>query len=275
MGIKNYNPVTNGMRFSSGSDFSEVTKKNPENSLITILKNHAGRNNQGNITVRGKGGRVKRFYRIIDFKRNKYDIPAVVKAIEYDPNRSARIALLVYKDGEKRYILAPLKLHVGDMVVSGENAEPKVGNAIPIRNIPLGSFVHNIEMKPKAGGQIARSAGNMAQVMAREGKYAYIRLPSGEMRLINVECYATIGQVGNIEHSNINWGKAGRMRYKGKRPISRGVVMNPVDHPHGGGEGKSGTGGTPVTPWGIPTKGYRTRNNKKTDKFIVTRRKKK
>jgi len=275
MGIKNYNPVTNGMRFSSGSDFSEVTKKNPEKSLITILKNHAGRNNQGNITVRGKGGRVKRFYRIIDFKRNKYDIPAVVKAIEYDPNRSARIAMLVYKDGEKRYILAPLKLRVGDMVVSGENAEPKVGNAIPIRNIPVGSFVHNIEMKPKAGGQIARSAGNMAQVMAREGKYAHIRLPSGEMRLINVECYATIGQVGNIEHSNINWGKAGRMRYKGKRPISRGVVMNPVDHPHGGGEGKSGTGGTPVTPWGIPTKGYRTRNNKKTDKFIVTRRKKK
>ncbi len=275
MGIKNYNPVTNGMRFSSGSDFSEVTKKNPEKSLITILKNNAGRNNQGNITVRGKGGRVKRFYRIIDFKRNKYDIPAVVKAIEYDPNRSARIALLVYKDGEKRYILAPLKLRVGDVVVSGENAEPKVGNAMPIKNIPVGSFVHNIELKPKAGGQIARSAGNMAQVMAREGKYAYIRLPSGEMRLINVECYATIGQVGNIEHSNINWGKAGRMRHKGKRPISRGVVMNPVDHPHGGGEGKSGTGGTPVTPWGIPTKGYRTRNNKKTDKFIVTRRKKK
>lgn len=275
MGIKNYNPVTNGMRFSSGSDFSEVTKKNPEKSLITILKNRAGRNNQGNITVRGKGGRVKRFYRIIDFKRNKYDIPAVVKAVEYDPNRSARIAMLVYKDGEKRYILAPLKLRVGDTVISGENAEPKVGNAIPIRKIPVGSFVHNIEMKPKAGGQIARSAGNMAQVMAREGKYAHIRLPSGEMRLINVECYATIGQVGNIEHSNINWGKAGRMRHKGKRPISRGVVMNPVDHPHGGGEGKSGTGGTPVTPWGIPTKGYRTRNNKKTDKFIVTRRKKK
>ncbi len=275
MGIKNYNPVTNGMRFSSGSDFSEVTKTTPEKSLITIVKNHAGRNNQGNVTVRGKGGRVKRFYRIIDFKRNKYDIPAVVKAIEYDPNRSARIALLVYKDGEKRYILAPLKLHVGDMVASGENAEPKVGNAIPIRNIPVGSFVHNIELKPKAGGQMVRSAGNMAQVMAREGKYAHIRLPSGEMRLVNVECYATIGQVGNIEHSNINWGKAGRMRYKGKRPISRGVVMNPVDHPHGGGEGKSGTGGTPVTPWGIPTKGYRTRNNKKTDKFIVTRRKKK
>lgn len=275
MGIKNYNPVTNGMRFSSGSDFSEVTKRTPEKTLITILKNHAGRNNQGNITVRGKGGRVKRFYRIIDFKRNKYDIPAVVKAIEYDPNRSARIALLVYEDGEKRYILAPMKLHVGDIVVSGENAEPKVGNAIPIRNIPVGSFVHNIELKPKAGGQMVRSAGNMAQVMAREGKYAHIRLPSGEMRLVNVECYATIGQVGNIEHSNINWGKAGRMRYKGKRPISRGVVMNPVDHPHGGGEGKSGTGGTPVTPWGIPTKGYRTRNNKRTDKFIVTRRKKK
>ncbi len=275
MGIKTYKPNTNGRRFASTLDFSELTKKKPEKSLIKILKNHAGRNNQGNVTVRGRGGRVKRFYRIIDFKRDKRDIPAIVKAIEYDPNRSAHIALLNYKDGEKRYILAPVGLKVGDSVEAGENAEPKVGNALPIRKIPVGSIVHNIELKPKAGGQLVRSAGVLAQVMAKEGRYAHIRMPSGEMRLINVECYATIGQVGNTDHSNINWGKAGRIRHKGFRPKVRGVAMNPVDHPHGGGEGKTGTGGTPVTPWGIPTKGYKTRNNKKTDKFIVARRKKK
>lgn len=275
MGVKFYKPISNGRRFSSILDFSDITKKKPEKSLIKILKNHAGRNNKGNITVRGKGGRVKRFYRIIDFKRNKRDIPAIVKAIEYDPNRSANIALLFYKDGEKRYILAPLGLKVGNVVEAGDKIEPKVGNSLPIKSIPVGSIVHNIELKPKAGGQIVRSAGVFAQVMAKEGKYAHIRLPSGEMRLINAECYATIGQVGNTDHSNVNWGKAGRIRHKGFRPHVRGVAMNPIDHPHGGGEGKSGTGGTPVTPWGVPTKGYRTRNNKKTDQFIVSRRKKK
>ncbi len=274
MGIKLYKPITNGIRFSSVLDFSEITKKRPEKSLIRILKNSAGRNNKGNITVRGRGGRVKRFYRVIDFKRDKRGIPGVIKAIEYDPNRSANIALVVYKDGEKRYILSPLGLKVGDVIEAGEKIEPKVGNSLPIKSIPVGSIVHNIELKPKAGGQLVRSAGVMAQVMAKEGKYAHIRLPSSEMRLINVECYATIGQVGNTDHSNINWGKAGRSRHKGFRPQVRGVAMNPVDHPHGGGEGKSGTGGTPVTPWGVPTKGYKTRNNKKTDKFIVSRRKK-
>ncbi len=274
MGIKLYKPTSNGRRFASVLDFSELTKKKPEKSLIKILKNHSGRNNKGNVTVRGRGGRVKRLYRIIDFKRDKRDIPATVKAIEYDPNRSANIALVVYKDGEKRYILAPLGLKVGDVIEAGEKVEPKVGNSLPIKSIPVGSIVHNIELKPKAGGQLVRSAGVLAQVMAKEGKYAHIRLPSGEMRLINVECYATIGQVGNTDHSNINWGKAGRMRHKGFRPQVRGVAMNPVDHPHGGGEGKTGTGGTPVTPWGTPTKGYKTRKNKKTDKFIVSRRKK-
>ncbi len=274
MGIKLYKPTSNGRRFASVLDFSELTKKKPEKSLIKILKNHSGRNNKGNVTVRGRGGRVKRFYRIIDFKRDKRDIPATVKAVEYDPNRSANIALVVYKDGEKRYILAPLGLKVGDVIEAGEKVEPKVGNSLPIKSIPVGSIVHNIELKPKAGGQLVRSAGVLAQVMAKEGKYAHIRLPSGEMRLINVECYATIGQVGNTDHSNINWGKAGRMRHKGFRPQVRGVAMNPVDHPHGGGEGKTGTGGTPVTPWGTPTKGYKTRKNKKTDKFIVSRRKK-
>ena len=275
MGIKLYKPTTNGRRFASVLDFSELTKKKPEKSLIVILKKHSGRNNQGNITVRGRGGRVKRFYRIIDFKRDKRGIPATVKAIEYDPNRSAHIALLAYRDGEKRYIIAPLGLKVGDVVEAGENVEPKVGNALPIRKIPVGSIIHNIELKPGAGGQLARGAGALAQVMAKEGKYAHIRLPSGEMRLIHVECYATIGQVGNPDHSNINWGKAGRMRHRGFRPQVRGVAMNPIDHPHGGGEGKTGTGGTPVTPWGIPTKGYKTRHNKRTDKFIVSRRKKK
>jgi large subunit ribosomal protein L2 len=275
MGIKVYKPVTNGLRFASVSDFAEVTKSKPEKSLIKVLKYHAGRDNKGHVSVRGRGGRVKRFYRIIDFKRDKVGIPAVVKSIEYDPNRSARIALLAYKDGEKRYIIAPVGLKVGDIVESGENAEIKVGNALPIKSIPVGTIVHNVELKPKGGAQLARSAGSMAQIMAKEGKYAHIRLPSGEMRLVNVECYATIGQVGNTDHSNINWGKAGRMRHKGFRPQVRGVAMNPIDHPHGGGEGKTGTGGTPVTPWGVPTKGYRTRRNKRTDKFIVTRRKKK
>ncbi len=275
MGIKVYKPVTNGLRWASVSDFEEITKKKPEKSLIKILKYSAGRDNFGHISVRGRGGRVKRFYRIIDFKRDKRGIPAVVKAIEYDPNRNARIALLAYRDGEKRYIIAPLGLKVGDIVEAGDNVEIKVGNALPIKNIPVGTIVHNIELKPGGGGQLARGAGTMAQIMAKEGKYAHVKLPSGEMRLIHVECYATIGQVGNPDFNNINWGKAGRMRHRGFRPQVRGVAMNPIDHPHGGGEGKTGTGGTPVTPWGVPTKGYKTRHNKRTDKFIVTRRKKK
>ena len=275
MGIKVYKPVTNGLRFASVSDFKEITKKKPEKSLIKILKYHAGRDCYGHISVRGRGGRVKRFYRIIDFKRDKRGIPGVVKAIEYDPNRSARIALIAYRDGEKRYIIAPVGLNVGDVIEAGDNVEIKVGNALPIKNIPVGTIIHNIELKPGGGGQLARSAGSMAQIMAKEGNYAHIKLPSGEMRLIHVNCYATVGQVGNTEHSNINWGKAGRMRHRGFRPQVRGVAMNPIDHPHGGGEGKTGTGGTPVTPWGVPTKGYKTRHNKRTDKFIVTRRKKK
>ncbi len=275
MGIKVYKPVTNGLRFASVSDFKEITKKKPEKSLIKILKYHAGRDCYGHVSVRGRGGRVKRFYRIIDFKRDKRGIPGVVKAIEYDPNRSARIALIAYRDGEKRYIIAPVGLNVGDVIEAGENVEIKVGNALPIKNIPVGTIIHNIELKPGGGGQLARSAGSMAQIMAKEGNYAHIKLPSGEMRLIHVNCYATVGQVGNTEHSNINWGKAGRMRHRGFRPQVRGVAMNPIDHPHGGGEGKTGTGGTPVTPWGVPTKGYKTRHNKRTDKFIVTRRKKK
>ncbi|WP_035589677.1 50S ribosomal protein L2 [Hippea jasoniae] len=275
MGIKVYKPVTNGLRFASVSDFKEITKKKPEKSLIKILKYHAGRDCYGHVSVRGRGGRVKRFYRIIDFKRDKRGIPGVVKAIEYDPNRSARIALIAYRDGEKRYIIAPVGLNVGDVIEAGDNVEIKVGNALPIKNIPVGTIIHNIELKPGGGGQLARSAGSMAQIMAKEGNYAHIKLPSGEMRLIHVNCYATVGQVGNTEHSNINWGKAGRMRHRGFRPQVRGVAMNPIDHPHGGGEGKTGTGGTPVTPWGVPTKGYKTRHNKRTDKFIVTRRKKK
>lgn len=271
MGIKFFKPVTNGMRFKSGSDFSEITKTEPEKSLAVVLKKNSGRNNKGHITIRFRGGGTRKLYRIIDFKRDKRDIDAVVKAIEYDPNRSARIALLSYKDGEKRYILAPVGLNVNDKVQAGENIEPKVGNALPLRKIPVGSFIHNIELKIKGGGKLARSAGTFAQLMAKEGKYVTIKLPSGEMRYVLADCYATIGQVGNIEQSNINYGKAGRIRHMGRRPHVRGVAMNPIDHPHGGGEGKTGTGGTPVTPWGKPTKGYKTRHNKRTDKFIIKR----
>jgi len=271
MGIKLYKPITNGLRWASVSDFSEITKDEPEKSLIVILKKKSGRNNNGNITARHRGGGARRYYRIIDFKRDKRNIEAVVKAIEYDPNRSARIALLAYADGEKRYILAPLGLNVGDKVIAGENVEPKVGNALPLKKIPVGSFIHNIELKINGGGQLARSAGTYAQLMAKEGKYATIKLPSGEMRYVLAECYATIGQVGNIDHNNINYGKAGRVRHMGRRPRVRGVAMNPIDHPHGGGEGKTGTGGTPVTPWGKPTKGYKTRHNKRTDKYIIKR----
>lgn len=276
MGIKKYKPTTPGRRGMTGFDFSEVDKKAPEKSLVTKLVRKAGRNNYGNITVRRRGGGHKRLYRIIDFKRNKYGIPGKVAAIEYDPNRSARIALIVYADGEKRYILAPLGLKKDDMIMSGPEADIKVGNALPLVNIPVGSLIHNIELKPGKGGQIVRSAGTQAQLMAKEGKYANVRLPSGEVRLINMKCMATIGQVGNPERENINIGKAGRNRWLGKRPKVRGVVMNPVDHPHGGGEGRAPQGNPhPVTPWGMPTKGYKTRSRKKySNKYIISRRKK-
>ncbi|HDS03035.1 MAG TPA: 50S ribosomal protein L2 [Firmicutes bacterium] len=276
MGIKKFNPTTPGRRGMTGFDFSEITKKSPEKSLVEKLVRKAGRNSCGNITVRRKGGGHKRLYRIIDFKRNKNGIPGKVFSVEYDPNRSSRIALIHYADGDKRYILAPAGLKVGDAVMSGPEADIKVGNALPLINIPVGTLIHNIELKPGKGGQIVRSAGTLAQLMAKEGKYANIRLPSGEVRLINLKCMATIGQVGNAERENITIGKAGRNRWLGKRPKVRGVVMNPVDHPHGGGEGKSPQGNPhPVTPWGQPTKGYKTRKKKKSsNRYIVSRRKK-
>jgi len=257
----------------SVSTFSEITKSKPEKSLVRPLPRKAGRNNQGRITTRHQGGGHKRQYRVIDFKRNKIGIPAKVAAIEYDPNRSARIALLFYQDGDKRYILAPNGLRVGDTVSAGPDAEPRTGNALPLKNIPLGTVVHNIELQPGRGGVLVRSAGTQAQLVAREGEYATIRMPSGEMRMINVNGMATIGQVGNVEHSLIRIGKAGRSRHLGKRPSVRGSVMNPVDHPHGGGEGRAPIGGQPQTPWGKPTLGYRTRGKKQSDKFIIRRRK--
>jgi large subunit ribosomal protein L2 len=272
MGIKKVKPTSPGRRFMTVSDFSEITKKEPEKSLVEPLKKRAGRNTQGRISVRHRGGGHKRLYRIIDFKRDKDGVPAKVAAIEYDPNRSARIALLHYADGEKRYIIAPLGLKVGDKVMSGEEAEVKPGNALPLRKIPVGTFIHNIEMKPGKGGQLVRSAGAGAQIMAKEGNYAQIRMPSGEIRLIHLECKATIGQVGNVEHELVNLGKAGRSRWLGRRPTVRGTAMNPVDHPHGGGEGKSGPGRHPVTPWGKPTIGYKTRKKKPSDKYILKRR---
>jgi large subunit ribosomal protein L2 len=258
------------------STFEEVTKKEPEKSLTVTLKKNSGRNNQGRITVRHRGGGQKVKYRIIDFKRDKEDIPAKVTAIEYDPNRSANIALLTYADGEKRYILAPHKLSVGDTVIAGDNADIKPGNALKLKNIPVGTMIHNIELKAGKGGQLARSAGAAAQLMAKEGNYAHVKLPSSEVRLIRLECKATIGQVGNLDHENITIGKAGRKRHMGIRPTVRGSVMNPNDHPHGGGEGRAPIGRpSPVTPWGKPTIGYKTRKkNKKSDKFIVRRRKK-
>lgn len=273
MGIKKFKPTSPGRRFVTVSTFEEITSTEPEKSLVEPLKKKAGRNNQGRMTVRHRGGGHKRKYRIIDFKRNKDGIPAKVATIEYDPNRSARIALLHYVDGEKRYILAPVGLKVGQEVVSGPDADIKVGNALPIRNIPVGTMIHNIELYPGGGGQLVRSAGAAAQLMAKEGKYAHIRLPSGEMRLVLQDCRATVGQVGNVEHENITVGKAGRSRWLGIRPTVRGVVMNPVDHPHGGGEGKSPIGRNPVTPWGKPALGRRTRKKKPSDKFIVKRRK--
>jgi len=275
MGIKTYKPTSPGIRFVTTLTFEEITKKEPEKSLLVPLKKTGGRNFMGRITVRHRGGGHKRRYRIIDFKRDKDGIPAKVASIEYDPNRSANIALLHYLDGEKRYILAPQGLKVGDTVISGPGAEIKVGNALPLKDIPLGTYVHNIELKPGGGGQIARSAGAYAQVMAKEGRYVHLRLPSGEVRMIFEECKATIGQVGNLDHENISIGKAGRARWLGRRPYVRGVAMNPVDHPHGGGEGKTSGGRHPVTPWGMPTKGYKTRRSKKpSDKFIIKRRNK-
>src|SRR5213595_3005647 len=275
MPIRQYRPTSPGRRGMSVSTFEEITKTKPEKSLTVALKKHSGRNNQGKITVRHRGGGAKRAYRIIDFKRNKYGIPAKVAAIEYDPNRSARIALLHYADGEKRYILAPDGLTVGTTIMSGPDADILVGNTLPLLNIPLGTTVHNIELKEGKGGQMARSAGAFAQLMAREGDWATLRLPSGEMRKVHVRCYATIGQVGNLEHENISIGKAGRTRHLGKMPHNLVVSMNPVDHPLGGGEGKTSGGRHPVSPWGQPTKGYKTRRNKRTTRFIVKRRSKK
>ena len=278
MGIKRFKAYTPSRRHMTVSDFSEVTKKTPEKSLTTHLKSNAGRNNQGKITVRHHGGGAKKKYRIIDFKRNKKDgIPARVAAIEYDPNRTANIALLHYADGDKSYILAPNGLKVGDKLMSGPTAEIRVGNSLAMKDMPVGSEIHNIEMKPGAGGQLVRSAGNSAQLMAKEGKYATVRLPSGEMRMVPVNCRATLGQVGNADHELINVGKAGINRHKGKRPTVRGSVMNPNDHPHGGGEGRTGIGRpAPSTPWGKPALGYKTRKkHKASDKMIVRRRGKK
>ncbi len=276
MGIKKFKPTSPARRQMTMSTFEEITKKQPEKSLVVALKKHSGRNNQGKITVRHRGGGTTVKYRMIDFKRLKDNVPAKVAAIEYDPNRSANIALLFYADGEKRYILHPHGLKVGDVILSGEHQDIKTGNAMPLMNMPVGTIVHNIEMKPGKGGQLVRSAGNSAQLMAKEGKYALLRLPSGETRYVRKECRATIGQVGNIDHENISIGKAGRTRHMGIRPTVRGSVMNPNDHPHGGGEGRSPIGRpNPVTPWGKPALGYKTRKKSNpTDKYIVSRRKK-
>ncbi len=274
MGIKKFNPYTPSRRHMTGSDFSEITSSKPEKSLVVSLQKSAGRNNQGKITVRHRGGGSRRKYRIIDFKRRKDGIPAVVKTIEYDPNRTANIALICYADGEKAYILAPVGLKVGQQIMNGPEAEISVGNCLPLQNIPVGAQIHNIELYPGKGGQLVRAAGNSAQLMAKEGKYATLRLPSGEMRMVPIICRATIGQVGNADHELINIGKAGRKRNMGIRPTVRGSVMNPNDHPHGGGEGKAGIGRPgPVTPWGKPALGLKTRKkNKKSNKYIVRRR---
>ncbi len=274
MGIKKYNPTTPGLRGMTVSTFEEITKSTPEKALTETLKKHSGRNSRGKITVRHRGGGTRPKYRIIDFKRTKDDIPGTVKAIEYDPNRSANIALITYADGEKRYIIAPEHLMVGDVIYSGPEADIKVGNALPLANIPVGTMIHNIELKPGKGGQLARSAGNGAQLMAKEDKYAQVRLPSGEVRKVLIQCRATIGEVGNTDHGNIQIGKAGRKRHMGFRPTVRGSVMNPNDHPHGGGEGRAPVGRkSPVTPWGKPALGYKTRKkNKPSNQYIVKRR---
>ena len=274
MAIKTYNPTTPGRRGMTVTDYTELSKVKPEKSLLAPKKKHAGRNSYGRITVRHQGGGNRQKYRIIDFKRAKQDMPATVQSLEYDPNRSSFIALVKYEDGEKAYIIAPHKLKVGDVIVNGAAADIKPGNTLPISSIPVGTFIYNIELHPGRGGQLVRSAGTMAQLMAKEGEYAQVRLPSGEVRLISIRCIASIGQASNIDHENVNLGKAGRTRHRGVRPTVRGSVMNPNDHPHGGGEGKSPIGRPgPVTPWGKPALGYKTRKkNHRTDKFIVKRR---
>jgi large subunit ribosomal protein L2 len=269
MPVRKYNPTSPGRRLMSVATFEEITKKKPEKSLLVAQKSSGGRNNTGRMTTRHRGGGHKQHYRIIDFKRNKYGIPGKVASVEYDPNRSARIALINYADGEKRYILAPVGLKVGDTIMSGEQADIRVGNNLPLRRIPLGTQIHNIELNIGKGGQLVRSAGASAQLMARDEKWAQVRLPSGEVRMVHINCSATIGQVGNVEHENIRIGKAGRNRWLGFRPSVRGAAMNPVDHPHGGGEGRAPRGGQPQTKWGKPAQGYRTRNNKRTDQFII------
>ncbi|NIS74842.1 MAG: 50S ribosomal protein L2 [Deltaproteobacteria bacterium] len=273
MGIKHFKPTSPGVRSKSVLTSEDITKKKPEKSLTRPLRKTGGRNNQGRTTSWCRGGGHKRKLRIIDFKRDKTDIPARVATIEYDPNRSARIALLYYADGEKRYIIAPLGLSVGDTVIASQSADIKPANCLTLKNIPVGTLIHNVELKIGKGGQIARGAGSVCQILAKEGKYAHIKLPSGEVRLINLNCKATIGQVGNLDHENISMGKAGRRRWIGRRPSVRGTAMNPVDHPHGGGEGKAKGGRHPVSPWGMPTKGYKTRQKKTSDKFIVKKRK--
>ena len=276
MAVKKYKPVTPGQRNMTGHTFEEITKSKPERSLLLPLRKQGGRNVNGRVTVRHRGGGHRRNIRIVDFKRDKRDIPAKVAAIEYDPNRSARLVLLHYADGEKRYIVAPLGIRVGDAIMSGEKAEIRTGNSLPISSIPVGTTIHNIEIKTGKGGQLVRSAGSAAQLLAKEGDFAQIRMPSGEVRLIHQVCYATIGQIGNVDHSNIKLGKAGRKRHMGIRPTVRGSAMSPRDHPHGGGEGRSPIGlPGPKTPWGKPTLGYKTRRNRKTDKYIVRRRTKK
>ena len=272
MGIKAYKPTSPGRRFQTVQTFDDLTTDKPHKPLVETLHRSGGRNTPGELTSWWRGGGHKRLYRIIDFKRDKKGIPGKVSTIEYDPNRSARIALVTYADGEKRYILQPNGLKVGDTVVSGDNVDILPGNALPLKNIPLGTMLHNVELKPGKGGQIARSAGSSVQLVAKEGDYASVKMPSGEIRHIAMVCYATVGQVGNLDHENVSIGKAGRSRWLGRRPHNRGVVMNPVDHPHGGGEGKTSGGRHPVSPWGLPTKGYKTRNRKATDKFIVQRR---
>ena len=272
MPTKQYRPTSAGRRFQTGYDFADITKSTPERRLLGPIKKSGGRNNTGRITTYHRGGGHKRRYRLIDFKRDKDGVVAVVKGVEYDPNRSSRIALLYYADGDKRYILAPVGLNVGDRVETGPRADIKPGNSLPLANIPLGTVVHNVELRQGRGGQIGRAAGAEIQLMAKEGDYALLKMPSGELRRVRSACRASIGQVGNLEHENISYGKAGRVRWLGRRSTVRGIAMNPVDHPHGGGEGRS-KGNHPHTPWGKPTKGYKTRHNKRTNKFIVQRRK--
>ncbi len=270
--IKTYNPTSPAIRFRTTLDNKELSPERPLKRLTESKKRISGRNNKGHLTIRHRGGGHKKLYRIIDFRRDKRDIPGKVVSLQYDPNRSARIALISYADGDKRYILAPDGLAVGSSIVAAESADILVGNAMPLKNIPLGTMIHNIELKKGKGGQMARSAGTAAQLLAKEAGYAQIKMPSGETRMVHLDCYATIGQVGNLNHENVSIGKAGRNRWLGKRPTVRGVAMNPIDHPHGGGEGKTSGGRHPVTPWGKPTKGYKTRNNKRTQRFIIKRR---